>query len=96
MKGITKLKIGLVLILSIELMALSGGFLINDLSDKESQEFIDKLNPTEQNQLSAIYSKYPDTTSYDAALSTVGILVWVELAMIGFLLYKVWKVEKIE
>lgn len=96
MKGITKLKIGLVIILLVELMALSSGWLSSDLSDREFQEFNDRLNPTEQNQLSNIYSKYPDTSPSDTVLNIGGLLVWVYLFMTAFLLYKVWKVKKIE
>jgi len=96
MKGINKLKMVLAIIIIIDIIAIGFGMLYNDLSDKASKEFMNKLNPTELNQLAAISSKYPDALPSDNALRFAGWLGWMELAMIGVLLYKVCKTQKIE
>lgn len=98
MKGIKKLKIGLIIILVIEAIAILFGFISSSISDMEATDFVKGLLYSEQNQIDQVallYSDYPDYQS-GTILVMAGWLLWLAIAMTSFLLYKVWKLEKIE
>jgi hypothetical protein len=98
MKGIKKLKMGLTIILVVEAMSIAIGFVSSSLSDMEAADFTKGLSYSEQNQIDQVallYSDYPDYNSY-TVLTLAGVLLWLAISMTSFLLYKVWKLEKIE
>jgi hypothetical protein len=98
MKGIKKLKMGLMIILIMEAMSIAIGFVSSSLSDMEAADFTKGLSYSEQNQIDQVallYSDYPDYNSY-TVLTLAGVLLWLAISMTSFLLYKVWKLEKIE
>lgn len=95
MRGIFKLRIVLMLVLTIELIALMVSFLGGSISDREATDFVKGLTYSEQNQIATIYSNYPDYGS-DTIFSISGWLLYLSVAMTAFLLYKIWSKQKID
>jgi len=92
--GIMKLRLVVTILFVMMIVAIGISFVVANEELAAEEEFINSLSSNEIDQLSSIYSNYPNY-DHTGLYSISGWLMFIVTGILFFLMFRVWKTPNI-
>ena len=95
LSGMMKLRLGITVVFLLLIVSLVVSLYANRLETNADEVFYERLTTEDIDDMNRVFGKYPITNTEDFLL-IVGLLVWIAVLGISYLMYRVWNVKEIK
>lgn len=92
--GMMKLRLAITVVFLMLITSLLIGIYVVSMETKADEMFAEKLTWDDIDDMERINAKYPETNT-GGILEFSGVMIWIAIAMVSYLMYKVWNVKEI-